>query len=144
MGSSLSSGYAASATRSVSGTIPRSTGEEISSPLTTITSNSASTSGPRRNRVVAPPPTTYVSAAAESGANGTGQKRGKMLYAYEARDQGEISLPEGAEIKIVEPDDGGWTKVHAGRQGGPGAHSIPRRTTDSGRYTGNRTTAVIV
>lgn len=104
--SSLSSGYAASATRSVSGTIPRSTGEEISSPLTTITSNSASTSGPRRNRVVAPPPTTYVSAAAESGANGTGQKRGKMLYAYEARDQGEISLPEGAEIKIVEPD--GW------------------------------------
>ncbi|KAK7897071.1 Protein BZZ1 [Exophiala xenobiotica] len=112
--SSLSSGYAASATRSVSGTIPRSTGEEISSPLTTITSNSVSTSGPRRNRVVAPPPSTYVSGAAESGANGTGQKRGKMLYAYEARDQGEVSLPEGAEFKIIEPDDGGWTKIHAG------------------------------
>ncbi|KIW13995.1 hypothetical protein PV08_06776 [Exophiala spinifera] len=112
--SSLSSGYAASATRSVSGTIPRSTGEDVSSPLTTITSASGSTSGPRRNRIVAPPPTTYVSAPADSAMNGSGQKRGKMLYAYEARDDGEISLPEGAEFKIVEPDDGGWTKVHAG------------------------------
>ncbi|KIW39914.1 uncharacterized protein PV06_08484 [Exophiala oligosperma] len=112
--SSLSSGYAASATRSVSGTIPRSTGEELSSPLTTITSSSASTSGARRNRIVAPPPTTYVSAPSDSALNGSGQKRGKMLYAYEARDDGEISLPEGTEFKIVEPDDGGWTKVHAG------------------------------
>ncbi|OAL27455.1 hypothetical protein AYO20_09807 [Fonsecaea nubica] len=117
---SLSSGYAASATRSLSGGVPRLSALDdsaTSSPLTTITSNSGSstTTASRRNRIVAPPPAAYVSApGADLAANGSGQPRGKMLYPYEARDEGEVSLPEGAEVKILEPDDGGWTKVHAG------------------------------
>jgi hypothetical protein len=106
---SLSSGYAASATRSLSGGVPRiSTMDEqvASSPLTQAMSNPVSAGGaPRRNRIVAPPPSTYVSAAVpDLSSNGSAQPRGKMLYSYEARDQGELSLSEGTEVKILEPD----------------------------------------
>ncbi|KIX05135.1 uncharacterized protein Z518_06007 [Rhinocladiella mackenziei CBS 650.93] len=119
---SLSSGYAASASRSLSGNVARlSTQDEsstpmASSPITSVPSNAGSTVGgaPRRNRIVAPPPAAYVSAPADVGANGSSQPKAKMLYPYEARDEGEISLSEGTEVKILEPDDGGWTKVHAG------------------------------
>ncbi|KIV83098.1 hypothetical protein PV11_05153 [Exophiala sideris] len=118
---SLSSGYAASATRSVSGGIVRATGQDsglsapASSPFTSaLDSSSAAT---RRNRVVAPPPTAYVSAPPDS--NGSSGPRGKMIYPYEARDDAEVSLSEGAEVKILEPDDGGWTKVQTenGKEG---------------------------
>ncbi len=106
---SLSSGYAASATRSLSGGVPRiaTMDEQVtSSPLTQVTPSSAAAAGaPRRNRIAAPPPTAYVSApVAEFSSNGSAQPRGKMLYAYEARDAGEVSLPEGAEVRILEPD----------------------------------------
>jgi len=33
------------------------------------------------------------------------------MYAYEARDAGELSVEEGKDCTIVEPDDGGWTKI---------------------------------
>ncbi|EXJ54465.1 hypothetical protein A1O7_09805 [Cladophialophora yegresii CBS 114405] len=117
---SLSSGYAASATRSLSVGVPRiSTMDEqiASSPSTQATSNPVSAGGaPRRNRIVAPPPSAYVSAAVpDLSSNGSAHPRGKMLYSYEARDEGELSLSEGIEVKILEPDaDGGWTKVQAG------------------------------
>ena len=122
---SLSSGYATSAHRSVSGAIPRSTSNAadtyppVSSPLTTATSNtstiapaaaaaaaaSAPNTGARRNRVVAPPPAAYVSAPPSAPtSNGSTQARGRMLYSYEARDAGEVSVEEGKEITIVEPD----------------------------------------
>ena len=107
---SLSSGYAASATRSLSGGVPRVSNiddQVNSSPLTQVTSNTApaTSSAPRRNRVAAPPPAAYVSMPPpDLPANGSAQPRGKMLYAYEARDDGEVSLSEGTEFKIVEPD----------------------------------------
>lgn len=37
-----------------------------------------------------------------------------MLYSYEARDAGEISVEEGKECTILESDDGGWTKIRVG------------------------------
>ena len=107
---SLSSGYAASATRSLSGGVPRlSTLDDqvTSSPLATATPIPAPASGgaTRRNRVVAPPPTAYISVPGpDLSANGSAQPRGKMLYAYEARGEGEVSLSEGTEVKIIEPD----------------------------------------
>ena len=116
---SLSSGYAASAHRSVSGTIPRAgtnTGGGEDSSLSQRSSNltttpSATSSAPtattsnaaRRNRIVAPPPVAYVSPPPLS-SDGPGEPRGKMLYSYEARDAGEISLEEGKEFTILEPD----------------------------------------
>jgi len=109
---SLSSGYAVSANRSVSALPTRPANEDtspdggasqpaISNPPTT-----------RRNRIVAPPPTQYVSDAAPTEMNGTSrsltshpsQPRGKMLYAYQAVGEGEVSMEEGQEVTIVEPD----------------------------------------
>ena len=117
---SLSSGYAASAHRSVSGTIPSvgsmaSNGEEPSapqrsSPLTstkpavTSTPTPAASTSTRRNRIVAPPPTAYVSAPAPPPFESSGLPRAKVLYQYEARDGGELSVEEGKDCTILEPD----------------------------------------
>ena len=133
---SLSSGYATSAQRSVSGLPPRSAGlgtEELVAPeRPSVDAAPRSKPAPaRRNRVVAPPPAAYVSAPPpEPVSNGSSRARGKMLYAYEARDEGEISVNEGKEITILEPDgkrmlvisfgcannwpDSGWTRIKAG------------------------------
>ena len=96
---SLSSGYAASAQRSVSG-LPKPP-EEIPERVEPTTS-----SGSRRNRIVAPPPTTYVSVPAAS--NGSAEPKGKMLYPYQANDQGELTVDDGKEVTILEPDG----KIH--------------------------------
>lgn len=106
---SLSSGYAASATRSVAGAVPRSSPvEPVSSPLSAAPTNHSPTpapapAGPRRNRIVAPPPAAYVSAPADSPPAST-QKKGRMLYSYEKRDEGEVSVEEGKEVTILEAD----------------------------------------
>lgn len=132
---SLSSGYAASANRSVSGSGPRSPAEETPPDRP----HSLSVSGPttlRKNRVVAPPPAAYISelpgsAPHTNGSNPTSsnEQRGKMLYGYDANGDGEVTVSEGKEVTILEPDgtfhlfhlltsltqsDGGWIKVKAG------------------------------
>ena len=112
---SLSSGYAASAQRSVSGTVPRVgiTADENSGPArgaaftTPVPENKPPVAaGTRRNRIVAPPPTAYMSAPPpdESPAKNDSISRGKMLYSYEARDDGELTVSEGKEVTILEPD----------------------------------------
>jgi hypothetical protein len=156
---SLSSGYATSAHRSLSGTIPRvgsaiSNGEDSpttttpqrGSPLTTTPPATTSAATPsatpttasnpsRRNRIVAPPPAAYVSAPLLPPAESAAKPRAKLLYPYEARDAGELSVEEGKECTILEPDgkklpilygccgvdtdstfviDGGWTKIRVG------------------------------
>lgn len=67
-------------------------------------------------RVMAPPPSQYVkpSPAELHGESANLKPKGKMLYAYTARDSGEISIPEGTEFTIVEGDDEGWTKISYG------------------------------
>jgi hypothetical protein len=112
---SLSSGYAASAQRSVSGTVPTvgsithdNTGPSRGAAFTTAVPENTppASTGTRRNRVVAPPPAAYVSAPppGELSANGDTRPRGKMLYSYEARDDGELTVREGKEVTILEPD----------------------------------------
>ena len=107
---SLSSGYATSAQRSLSGLPPRSTGlgAEVSAEQEQPTDDPTPTSKPspaRKNRVVAPPPVAYVSAPPpEANSNGHGRARGKMMYAYEAREEGEVSVKEGKEVTILAPD----------------------------------------
>ena len=112
---SLSSGYAASAQRSVSGTVPTvgsithdNTGPSRGAAFTTAVPENTppASTGTRRNRVVAPPPAAYVSAPPtdEFSANGDTRPRGKMLYSYEARDDGELTVREGKEVTVLEPD----------------------------------------
>ena len=110
---SLSSGYAASAYRSVSGAGSRIPNDEpiqdqsISSQPVKSTPTTL-----RKNRIVAPPPAQYVS---ELPSNGTGggdagacskytEQRGKMAYAYQANGEGEITVDEGKEVVLVDPD----------------------------------------
>lgn len=112
---SLSSGYATTANRSVSA-IGRSTSDVAANDnASSPPSSPSTTSAPRRNRMVAPPPTSYVGASNDDlSSPGASKKRGRMLYAYDARGDGEVSIAEGKEFEIVEPDDGGWTKVKVG------------------------------
>lgn len=116
---SLSSGYAASASRSVSVSGgPKSPAEE--SPPALKPQNS----GPstlRKNRVVAPPPSAYISelpGSAVNGSSSSNEQKGKMLYAYDANGDGEITVAEGKEVTVLEPDDGGWTKIRSGYKEG--------------------------
>ena len=109
---SLSSGYAASANRSVSGLPARTPNEETSpernGPRPAISKPNAM----RKNRIVAPPPAQYISEMPADESNGRTssfsskpiEQRGKMLYAYKANGVGEISVSEGDEVTIVEPD----------------------------------------
>ena len=130
----LSSGYAASANRSVSGKM----GSDEAGVDPANTNRSATSKPPptaRRNRVIAPPPTQYVTevpkAAPSDGIN-TGPSSGpraKMIYPYQASGNGEVSVDEGDQVTVLEPDgtvssliieikprltlvDGGWTCIH--------------------------------
>lgn len=84
----LSSGYAASANRSMSGATMRSPGDDAAAPSTTT------------HRMVAPPPTSYVNA----GNSDSGEQRGKMMYAYQATGEGEITVSEGQDFTVLEAD----------------------------------------
>ncbi|CRK20861.1 hypothetical protein BN1708_012965 [Verticillium longisporum] len=129
---SLSSGYAHSAQRSVSGSIsgPRSPIDETPPPVeptsprpTTAAPSTVSTATARKNRIMAPPPTAYISELPGSAPNGSSSsadhQSGKMLYGFEASGDGELSVAEGREVILLEPDDGsGWLKVRAGYKEG--------------------------
>ncbi|CAG8981075.1 hypothetical protein HYALB_00013794 [Hymenoscyphus albidus] len=99
---SLSSGYAASAHRSVSGNGPKSPVEETQPERPTSLKPISAPNTLRKNRVIAPPPAAYISelpGSVPAPSNGSGvslsnEQKGKMLYAYDA-------------------SDGGWTKVKA-------------------------------
>ncbi|MCJ1476964.1 hypothetical protein MMC13_005634 [Lambiella insularis] len=113
---SLSSGYAASAQRSVSGAGNRTPVEELMQELPSKPAAS------RKNRIVAPPPTQYVSELPTNELGGgsrtlplrNGGQRGKMMYPYQASGEGEISVEEGEEMVIVDADDGsGWMTVRS-------------------------------
>ncbi|KAL1973880.1 hypothetical protein VTN31DRAFT_5440 [Thermomyces dupontii] len=117
--SSLSSGYAASAHRSVSGSAKPSTAEESTSPSVSAT-RTTSTGGAKRNRILAPPPAQYVSAPPpQDSAPAKTEPKGRMLYPYQANGEGEITVEEGQEITLLDPDDGsGWIRVRAGSEEG--------------------------
>lgn len=97
----LSSGYAASATRSVSGLSVRSPTEESPENARPAVTK------PAARRVMAPPPAAYI------GSNGNGvaassEKKVRMMYAYQKNGDGEISATEGTEATLLEPDGVFW------------------------------------
>lgn len=121
---SLSSGYTASKTRSLSQTTSNptqsSSGETAPEPAaeTTPKPAAAATAAPapaKRNKILAPPPSQFVSGS--SPVNGSSspvpnfsskpklnEQKGKMLYAYQANGDDEITVREGDDVAIVEPD----------------------------------------
>jgi formin-binding protein 1 len=102
----LSSGYSATAQRSVSGaTLTESSRRGIEEESATPKKRLSVSGGARRNRLVAPPPSQYVTSDPGDGANGdSGEQKGKMLYAYQANSDGEISVQDGVDVVVVEED----------------------------------------
>ncbi|KAF2087441.1 FCH-domain-containing protein [Saccharata proteae CBS 121410] len=119
----LSSGYSAPQ-RSVSAVSVEE--DDVPERSGTIKAAISKPGGLRKNRIVAPPPTQYIKPSEpDEGANGDDHKLGKMVYAYHAGGEGEISVDEGKDVVILEPDDGtGWIKVRAGIHEGlvPGSY----------------------
>ena len=111
--SSLSSGYAASARRSVSGSGNRTPTEETE-PTEPAAASAAPAPKPvalRKNRVVAPPPAQYISEApADDRAGNDGvrsrvsEDKSKMLFAYRATGDDEVTVEEGKAVVVLEPD----------------------------------------
>lgn len=104
-----------SARRSISGQLsptdeaPPPPGE--AAPRPSISSAKSGTTM-KRNRVMAPPPTAYISELPGSSMNGgadRGEKRGKMLYGFDASGEGELTVAEGKEVILVE-DDGKYIR----------------------------------
>lgn len=105
---SLSSGYTPSAQRSASGSIsgPKSPAEDAPTPPEPGPRPPVASS--RKSRLVAPPPTAYISELPGSSVNGSStskpEQKGKVLYTFEANGDGEITVPEGRDVVILEPD----------------------------------------
>ncbi|KAJ4376184.1 Protein BZZ1 [Neocucurbitaria cava] len=113
----LSSGYSATAHRSISGGMSP-TAEE---PPLVDKKAAAPAPGPRRNRIVAPPPAQYVKDSDDlpPPTPRSNEVKGRMLYAYQENGDGELTVADGREVTIVEPDDGsGWIKVRDGSKEG--------------------------
>ena len=109
---SLSSGYAASANRSVSNVTsqPASASPVESSvspaPAPALeTKPVAAAAAAARSRVLAPPPAQYVSAptATESSLKPS-EPKGRMLYGYQAQGDDEATVQEGDSVAILDPD----------------------------------------
>ncbi|KAJ1326522.1 formin-binding protein 1 [Microdochium nivale] len=152
---SLSSGYAASAHRSIGGpgvSVPRSPIEEAPpEPPAPSTRPPAPATAGKKNRIMAPPPTAYITEGTGGPINGSGgasrvtEQRGKMLYGFDASGDGEVSVGEGKEVSVLEPDDGsGWVKVRNGYKEGlvPASYievfTAPIMPQDTGSSLGNR------
>ena len=121
----LSSGYAASAHRSVSGTTARSSVAEDSG-------TAPAPAGPMRRRLVAPPPASAPPVSELSpAANGDAEKSGRMLYTYAANGEGEISVSEGQDFTLLEPDDGsGWIRIRPSSSSAKAAGLVPASYVD--------------
>ena len=105
----LSSGYAASANRSVSGKIPSA--DATTDPVDGAQPATSKPATLRKNRIIAPPPTQYISelpanppSAGGSSTSHRTDRRAKMNYAYQATSDGELSVNEGEDVVIVEAD----------------------------------------
>lgn len=137
----LSSGYSATAHRSISGGM--SPAAEEAPPVEKKAM--APPPGIRKNRIVAPPPAQYVKDDGDMAppTPKSAELRGRMIYAYQENGEGELTVAEGRDVIILEPDgrslanlspmfqillggsltndytDGsGWTKVRAGSKEG--------------------------
>ncbi|EFW99324.1 actin polymerization protein [Grosmannia clavigera kw1407] len=122
---SLSSGYATSAHRSISGARSPTAGEEAAPPAVEMATSprvSSSSVTTRKSRILAPPPAAYITelpGSSPGGGPSAETAKGRMLYSFEASGDGELSVPEGREVVILEPDSGsGWVKVRAGYKEG--------------------------
>jgi formin-binding protein 1 len=102
---SLSSGYATSAQRLAAGTLDSSISRtETIAELAGAPSPKAAPS--KRNRILAPPPSGYASASPVElpATSKPSEPRARMVYSYQASGEGEITIDEGRELVVIDPD----------------------------------------
>jgi formin-binding protein 1 len=105
---SMSSGYAASAQRSMTSAMSPTEETPPEVPTSTRPTSTIGSGSIRKNRVIAPPPAAYISELPGSAPNGSGaghqEEKAKMLFTFEANGDGELSVPEGRELVVLEAD----------------------------------------
>lgn len=108
---SLSSGYAVSANRSMSNVGTQESVAELpdspDSPAAPAPAPPTATKpSAKRSRVLAPPPAQYISPPAELPAPvpKSNEPRGKMLYPFQATGADEVTVQDGENITVLEPD----------------------------------------
>jgi hypothetical protein len=99
----LSSGYSATAHRSISGGMSPTIEDP---PAEKKTAAPAPAPGARKNRMIAPPPAQYIKNDEDMPppTPKSNELKGRMLYTYQENGPGELSVAEGKEITILEPD----------------------------------------
>ncbi|KAJ4133404.1 Protein BZZ1 [Fusarium equiseti] len=85
-----------------------------------MSSTTTSTTAAPKRRIMAPPPAAYIKdAGGETNGGAKEEKKGKMMYPFEATGEGELTVQDGRDVVLLEPDDGsGWIKVRAGYKEG--------------------------
>jgi formin-binding protein 1 len=110
--SSLSSGYSANR-RTVSGTIVPAVAEaDGDAPPVPAPNQSTKPAigAARKNRIVAPPPAQYLGGGLNDGHSKEAaelsaiQPGAKMIFAYTATGEGELTVEDGDTVVVVEPD----------------------------------------
>jgi hypothetical protein len=99
----LSSGYSATAHRSISGGMSPTT-EESPTP---VEEKKPVAAAPRKNRMIAPPPAQYIKDddnVPTPSASSSSEQKGRMLYPYQQANEGELTVADGKEVTILEPD----------------------------------------
>jgi hypothetical protein len=88
-----------------SATQPSPTDEaEHAAPRPSVSSATSPATGTRK-RMAAPPPAAYITdTSAPLNGSSKEEKKGKMLYTFDATRGGELSVPEGREIVLLEDD----------------------------------------
>ncbi|KAL2802713.1 hypothetical protein BJX63DRAFT_99833 [Aspergillus granulosus] len=127
---SLSSGYAVSANRSLSNVGTQESVAELSASPSAAApaapspaAAAAAKPAAKRNRILAPPPAQYISSPpaelpAATQKTHDREPRGKMLYPYQSTGADEITVVDGEDVIVVEPDDGsGWMRVRSESSG---------------------------
>ncbi|CEL04671.1 Putative Actin polymerization protein Bzz1 [Aspergillus calidoustus] len=124
---SLSSGYAVSANRSLSNVGTQESVAELPSPSAPAPAAPAPAAAPKpavkRNRILAPPPAQYISSPpaelpATTSKSNDREPRGKMLYPYQSTGADEVTVVDGENVVVIEPDDGsGWMRVRSESSG---------------------------
>lgn len=69
-----------------------------------MSSTTSTTTAPKR-RIMAPPPTSYIKdSGGETNGGAKEEKKGKMLYPFEATGEGELTVQDGRDVVLLEPD----------------------------------------
>jgi hypothetical protein len=71
--------------------------------------------GARKNRMIAPPPAQYIKnddGDLPPPTPRSTEVKGRMLYGYDANGAGELSVPDGTDITILEPDGRSFGAPH--------------------------------